>query len=426
MPKAEKGTAKDIGNRIKAKGLQKLKFYCQMCEKQCRDANGFKCHMTSESHLRNMKIFSQNASGIMDGMSKDFEKTYIDTLRRRHGTKRVNANNVYQEQIADKAHIHMNSTKWANLADFIQYLGRTGKCIVDETERGWYVQYVERDTGILERQEAREKRVEAEKAAEDRYSKQMEIQKVEAAKMLDRAGGVLHTKATKLNWEGEVSISLSLGSTTRKSSAASAANKSKSSVFGDDDDEEDEDEEQAGVIKEEQTLVDPATAFKSRPVAVNADTRAPFNLEKRKNRDDETPHSPDKKARKYYGDERKEYWVRQGILVRIISKKLANGKYYNRKAVIERVLDDKFTAEVEVLDSGPDVRDGGDVIRLDQEDLETVIPKEGKKVRILNGGGRGKSATVVSLDKDRERAKLELDDGTILGRVDYHDISKMA
>lgn len=30
-------TAKAIGNRIKSKGLQKLRWYCQMCQKQCRD-----------------------------------------------------------------------------------------------------------------------------------------------------------------------------------------------------------------------------------------------------------------------------------------------------------------------------------------------------------------------------------------------------
>ena len=108
MPKAEKGTPKDIANKIKAKGLQKLKFYCQMCEKQCRDANGFKCHMTSETHLRNMKIFSENASGIMDSTSKEFERVYLDTLRRRHGVKRVNANNVYQEVIQDRYHVHIS------------------------------------------------------------------------------------------------------------------------------------------------------------------------------------------------------------------------------------------------------------------------------------------------------------------------------
>jgi len=35
-------TPKAIANRMKSKGLQKLRWYCQMCQKQCRDANGFK------------------------------------------------------------------------------------------------------------------------------------------------------------------------------------------------------------------------------------------------------------------------------------------------------------------------------------------------------------------------------------------------
>ena len=36
----EKGgflTPKAIANRIKSKGLQKLRWFCQMCQKQCRD-----------------------------------------------------------------------------------------------------------------------------------------------------------------------------------------------------------------------------------------------------------------------------------------------------------------------------------------------------------------------------------------------------
>ena len=36
MGKAEVGTPKWIGNKIKSKGLQKLRWYCQMCQKQCR------------------------------------------------------------------------------------------------------------------------------------------------------------------------------------------------------------------------------------------------------------------------------------------------------------------------------------------------------------------------------------------------------
>ena len=48
-----------IANRIKAKGLQKLRWYCQMCGKQCRDENGFKCHLSSDSHQRQMMVFGQ-------------------------------------------------------------------------------------------------------------------------------------------------------------------------------------------------------------------------------------------------------------------------------------------------------------------------------------------------------------------------------
>ena len=48
MGKAEVGTPKWISNNIKSKGLQKLRWYCQMCEKQCRDENGFKCHTSSK------------------------------------------------------------------------------------------------------------------------------------------------------------------------------------------------------------------------------------------------------------------------------------------------------------------------------------------------------------------------------------------
>ncbi len=105
---------------------------------------------------------------------------------------------------------------------------------------------------------------------------------------------------------------------------------------------------------------------------------------------------------------------------------IMNGKYFKRKAAVDRLLDD-YTAEITTLDSRPDSQDGGDVLRLDQDDLETVVPKEtGKQVRILKGRYRGKRATVLTLDKHKYRASLELSDGTVLDRVDYEDFSKLA
>ena len=49
MPKDGFLTPKAIANRIKSKGLQKLRWYCQMCQKQCRD------------EVRNLKFLKQTA-----------------------------------------------------------------------------------------------------------------------------------------------------------------------------------------------------------------------------------------------------------------------------------------------------------------------------------------------------------------------------
>ena len=49
MPKAEVGSAKHLANKMKSKGLQRLRWYCQVCEKQCRDENGFKVSRTQAS-----------------------------------------------------------------------------------------------------------------------------------------------------------------------------------------------------------------------------------------------------------------------------------------------------------------------------------------------------------------------------------------
>lgn len=72
----------------------------------------------------------------------------------RWGTKRVKANNVYQEYIQDKHHVHMNSTRWLTLTEFIKHLGRTGVAHVDDTEKGWFIAWIDSSPKALEKQEA--------------------------------------------------------------------------------------------------------------------------------------------------------------------------------------------------------------------------------------------------------------------------------
>lgn len=137
MAKAEIGTAKYQSKKLKASGLQKLKFYCQLCEKQCRDANGFKNHLSSPSHQRKIKEISENGKGksVIETYSDDFTKDFLRLLKINHGTKRINANKFYQEYILnDTDHIHMNSTKWTSLTSFIKHIGNRGLVRVFQDE----------------------------------------------------------------------------------------------------------------------------------------------------------------------------------------------------------------------------------------------------------------------------------------------------
>ncbi|KAG9018693.1 hypothetical protein FRB90_010461 [Tulasnella sp. 427] len=181
MPRAEVGSAKYLANKMKAKGgssatptfrppttpadiavpdtgLQRLRWYCQVCEKQCRDENGFKCHMATESHLRQMLVVGESAGKHISDFSGQFQAEFVALLSRRFGTKRVLANRVYQEYIQDKNHLHMNATRWVTLTEFVKHLGRTGVARVDETEKGWFLAWVDNSPKALAKAEANAKK----------------------------------------------------------------------------------------------------------------------------------------------------------------------------------------------------------------------------------------------------------------------------
>lgn len=78
------GTPKYLANAMKSKGLQRLRWYCQVCEKQCRDENGFKCHATSEGHLRQMLVVGENAGRHISDFSSTFQSEFVTLLSRRY------------------------------------------------------------------------------------------------------------------------------------------------------------------------------------------------------------------------------------------------------------------------------------------------------------------------------------------------------
>lgn len=101
-----------------------------------------------------MLVVGENAGRHISDFSGQFQSEFVALLSRRFGTKRVRANQVYQEYIQDKHHLHMNSTRWVTLTEFIKHLGRTGVARVDDTEKGWFIAWIDNSPKALAKAEA--------------------------------------------------------------------------------------------------------------------------------------------------------------------------------------------------------------------------------------------------------------------------------
>jgi DNA/RNA-binding protein KIN17 len=187
MPKAEVGSTKWLGNKMKAKGLQRLRWYCQACEKQCRDENGFKQHTMSEVHVRNMHLIGEDPKRAIRDFSAQFKRDFLQQLRTQHNEKPVQANNFYQSYIANKEHVHMNSTSWPSLTEFVKYLGREGICRVTETDKGLFIAWIDDSPEALRRRDAIKKKERQDKGDEEREQRQIREQIGRAQEMAKEA-----------------------------------------------------------------------------------------------------------------------------------------------------------------------------------------------------------------------------------------------
>ncbi|NWV98232.1 KIN17 protein, partial [Machaerirhynchus nigripectus] len=390
MGKSDFLSPKAIANRIKSKGLQKLRWYCQMCQKQCRDENGFKCHCMSESHQRQLLLASENPQQFMDYFSEEFRNDFLELLRRRFGTKRVHNNIVYNEYISHREHIHMNATQWETLTDFTKWLGREGLCKVDETPKGWYIQYIDRDPETIRRQQEQERKKKQDLDDEEKTAKfiEQQVRRGLEGKELEMP---VYTELNRENEEEKVTFNLNKGAST----SVAAASKP-SSVLG------------QNALK----MVEGAVKRKEA-----AHSSGQSKEKKKKSALDEIMELEEEKKR----TSRRDYWLQPEIIVKIVTKKLGE-KYHKKKAVVKEVID-KYTAVVKVIDSG-------DKLKLDQTHLETVIPAPGKKVMVLNGGYRGNEGILESINEKRFSVTITIDSGPLKGRrvedIQYEDVSKLA
>lgn len=388
MGKAEVGSIKHLANKMKAKGLQKLRWYCQMCQKQCRDENGFKCHTTSESHQRQLLLFADNSGKYIHSFSKEFADGYTELLRRRFGTKRVSANKVYQEYISHKDHLHMNATRWLTLSDFVKWLGRSGQCTVDETEKGWFIAYIDRSPEVLERQQKIARKDKQEKDDEERLQEFIS-QQVERGKAESES---IDTEIAEFKRDSEEEkITLEIKESKLKKESILIKPFMKRKATDDDDDR--------------------------MSVCSSSSKKSTKDVGRKLSALDEIMKIEEYKKEKA---NRKDYWLCEGIVVKLITKSLGD-KYYKEKGVVVEVMD-KYRGKIKLLENGAKVK-------IDQTHVETVIPAVGKILRVLNGGYRGCTAMLLQLDQDNFCVSIEIAAGPLKGRVvhnvQYEDVSKI-
>jgi len=422
-------TAKAIGNRIKAKGLQKLKWYCQLCEKQCRDENGFKCHMKSESHIRQIKIFAENPDAHISHYSKMFEKGFIDQLFRFHGTKNVLANRIYNEYIAHKEHIHMNATRWSTLAEFVKYLGRESICVVEETERGWWVKYIDRDPNLIARQNAALNRsaedIDDAKREDEQVLEQQRIARKRAALECRDEEGVDESDMT-LTRDSDEKIALGSVSTSkilkRKKLSFQPITLSPGSLGVN--------RTQLSPLPPAQILSRPLTvmeqimqeelARKEREQAAQDKTQLFAQANTSQSLEGSDIEAQDASLRKKYSN-----WLYVGLVVKITNKELEKGMYYGCKGIVMKVVD-HFGAQVAVKEK--DSTKTMATLLLDQDDLETTVPKQGHKGMIVRGLGRGLLATVMCVQKTEFNCDIQVESGSLKGTTltarGYDDICR--
>jgi len=378
----EFGTPKWISNNMKSKGLQKLRWYCQMCQKQCRDANGFKCHTMSESHQRQLLLFGDNPGKYLHSYSRDFEKAFNDILRRQYNEKRVHANVVYQQYISDKQHVHMNSTCWVTLTSFVRHLGRTGKAIIDETEKGWYITWCLKDPETEAKEKRAAKKEKMAKDDEERIKEYIDAQ-IEKAKL--QAKNDREFMATELLKSEDESLILDMKvkevKRVKSEAEAEFKNAFKKPRLEPENKSRKREEKKRRIVALEEIMEEEMRQKrwkeKNDPQMVNA-------------------------------------WITPNIIVKIITKSLGD-KYYKKKGRILEVIED-FTAIVTLNESGAK-------LKLDQEHLETVIPSVGREVTVLWGKYGGEDAVLQNVDTKNFSAKLLLSSGESTS-LPYEQFSK--
>jgi DNA/RNA-binding protein KIN17 len=378
-----------------------------------------------------MEIFGQNPTKIVDAYSRDFETSFLEHLRRTHPFSRVAANLVYNEFIHDRNHVHMNSTKWITLSDFVKYLGREGKCKVEDTDKGWFITLIHKEAQDLEKRKL--KKEQTDRDAEERQGRVLAAQverahaaAAAAAAAAGRGGGGPDELDDDIQHEldreklDQCSLGFSLQNVKGLDRGTTTNNdgRNKRSAFDAvgvaDDMENGKSSEYAQDGHHRQKKKSKLEEL------IERDLKAKASKQQLQQEQQETAAATAALESNIY-----KHWIRKNIVVKVMSPALKPHGYYKQKGTILDIIDGHI-AEIEMLGSG-------DVVRVDEAELETVVPRPGGMVVIVGRGEKvkglvGEEAELEKIDTRAYQAKLRIKRGPHAGQsvwCEYDDFSKL-
>ncbi|KAF4720024.1 hypothetical protein FOZ63_006091 [Perkinsus olseni] len=130
-------------------------------------------------------------------------------------------------------------------------------------------------------------------------------------------------------------------------------------------------------------------------VAIDDDDEYPRKKPRRDDSDMITPATTScikkESAHHHNGDERaSDAWLTKGLIVKVLNKGLCDGKYYKSKGEIRKIIS-PYVCHVKILKTG-------DVLELDQEDLQTVTPANGRIIQVVLGQYRDQFGVLKNVD----------------------------
>lgn len=341
---------------------------------------------------------------------------------------------MHHHYIRARSHTRLNGTRWETLDEFAQYLGKTGKAEVEQTAHGFSVIYRDKDPDLVAKQEKklREKQIDQEdqliQSWIDNHKSDSNAKEAPAPTEID----LNEAKNIKFEFKQPLKKSTNplispttIPPTTSPSSTTTIESNNKPDL-------------DTSAKKEEEVIFisnfsSGSSTSSSKSNSNNLQATKPLVVNN-KDRDNEVENkkrkaSSESETSKYLYDEnemkkkrmyRKSSWLQKGIIVKIINKQLGNGKYYKQKGVVEEVLGGGV-ALIKMIDMN-------DKLKMDQSQLETVIPNIGGKIMIVNGMYQGSTGILTAINEAKYSVQIKITSGDNEGRVtweEYEDVSKI-